>query len=337
MSRLASTAGTRAGHSWQITLPSWLVSLLLHGALLMIVASTLKSCGGSGLPTTGTDEYQEVGIFLRRQTEETTEVVDTEVSETATPSRDKAREADSLDSAMAELLDAPETEATRPVIGPGLPNDGARQGPTELVASSGAAGSAPAAGAGRRAIPFFGSSDTGKSVVYVVDRSSSMYDSNALGAAKSELIASLQSLDSTQTFQVILYNKHPDFIPSVGRSAPQMLKGTDLNRTVAGRFIAEKSADGATDHLPALEMALKLQPEVIFFLSDADEPTLKRPDFERVRQWNDAGTRIHCIEFGRGESLGIPNFLQQLARENDGTYRYRNVRQFENRPEPFGR
>jgi hypothetical protein len=100
--------------------------------------------------------------------------------------------------------------------------------------------------------------------------------------------------------------------------------GDDDGKQLATRFIAGIEADGGTRHLDALKLALQMQPDVIFFLTDADEPRLTRSELRQVRYWNN-GTTINAIEFGFGPSPGRDNFLRQLARQNSGAFAYVDI------------
>jgi hypothetical protein len=73
-------------------------------------------------------------------------------------------------------------------------------------------------------------------------------------------------------------------------------------------------------------MALALKPDVIFFLTDAEEPQMRPDELAVVRRLN-RGTRINTIEFGVGDAKTTINFLQALAVENGGQHAYVNVRQ----------
>src|SRR5205823_205188 len=57
---------------------------------------------------------------------------------------------------------------------------------------------------------FFRTAMRGQSVVYVIDRSLSMGLSGALGAAKREVIRSIETLPDTMRFQVIFYNRRAE-------------------------------------------------------------------------------------------------------------------------------
>jgi hypothetical protein len=83
-------------------------------------------------------------------------------------------------------------------------------------------------------------------------------------------------------------------------------------------------ADGPTHHRPALEMALQMRPDVIFFLTDADEPQMSPDELQYIRRLN-PGTVINTIEFSAGPPSAGYNFLRQLATENGGQHGYVDV------------
>lgn len=149
--------------------------------------------------------------------------------------------------------------------------------------------------------------------------------------AKAELMSSLERLDATQEFQVIFYNNDPlQLVPRNTRS--ELFRGIDTQRLEVRRQADAIVPDGGTRHLEALKMALKLNPDVLFFLTDAAEPELTTAELADIKKRNNGGTRIHCIEFGKGPDLqaarGPKNFLQKLADQNDGQYQYRDVTKF---------
>ena len=179
--------------------------------------------------------------------------------------------------------------------------------------------------------PFFGIWDGGAKFVYVIDCSGSMFSYNAMQAAKTELLASLRSLGRRQQFQIIFYNLDQKWLKAPGNTDCQYFPATELNRRLAGQFVAEVQPDGGTQHLPALELALRLHPDVIFFLTDAGEPEMEPEELDQVRRRNQGRSRIHCVQFGMSDESTVPaapNFLRKLATQNNGDYAYRNVKQF---------
>ena len=104
-----------------------------------------------------------------------------------------------------------------------------------------------------------------------------------LASAKSELLASLAELGDTQQFQIIFYNEKPTRM-NLGRSFGGLVLADEQAKRLAERFVKGIVADGGTQHEAALEMALKLAPDVIFFLTDADEPAMSPPNWRGSRR-----------------------------------------------------
>ena len=169
---------------------------------------------------------------------------------------------------------------------------------------------------------FFETQAWGTKFVYVIDRSGSMAEHDALGAAKRELLASVAKLPSTAQFQVILYNLEPERMPT-GIDRSRLLVASDTNKKALERFLASIAADKAAEHVPALKLALSLGPDVILFLTDADDMTVR--DVRDLTAFNKDRVRIHTIEFGPGPNSDPKNPLREVSDLNGGTYRYIDV------------
>jgi len=174
----------------------------------------------------------------------------------------------------------------------------------------------------------FGLEGTGRRFVYLIDRSASMNDREGrpLAAVKSALIESLQSLTEAQSFELILYNEWPQiYLPGPTDSAggSRLLRGDAETIERVIRYVRGARAFGDTDHLAALRSALRLGPDVLFFLTDGRQPPLSGQDLEEVRRWaGRSGTVIHAIEFGADASPPVETFVRTLAGQNGGEYRY---------------
>jgi hypothetical protein len=103
-----------------------------------------------------------------------------------------------------------------------------------------------------------------------------------------------------------------------------MVFGDDQGQRQAESFIESITADGVTDRVLALRMALRMNPDVIFFLSDADKPLLSAEDLAGIQRLN-RGTVIHAIEFGVGPKPAGENFLHRLAAASAGQHAYVDV------------
>lgn len=184
----------------------------------------------------------------------------------------------------------------------------------------GGAGNYGLPGDGQTSVRVFGVEGKGTRFVYVFDRSSSM-DGAPLATAKQQLIQSLESLSGIHQFHIIFFNQRvrQSDLSGGGR---RVAFATDRNKKLAARFIGGITADGGTDRLPALRAAIQMRPDVIFFLTDADDP-MPKSELHEIGELNErAGVVIATIEFGRGPAKQGKNFLTELARTSGGQYGY---------------
>ena len=310
--------------SSRTTLPSWLISTVLHVVLIVILGMTLRLAPPRGAAS---ERTAQVGIVLKH-TDGEVEYFESEDDADNSDSHTATAAEDDRDGMIDEFADRPPIDpadavpAPRAVLGPGALADGGIG--NAAAADHRSHGGARAVG-GKARTSVFGVEGEGHKFVYVFDRSGSMGGSgrNALRAAKAQLIASLESLGSTHQFQIIFYNERPwRFNPSGNPN--KLCFATQQNKTLAAKFIGSITADGGTQHEEALLVAIKMQPDVIFFLTDADEPKLWPGQLAKIRR-RAAGITINAVEFGFGPQSDANNFLVQLARENGGRHVYVDI------------
>jgi hypothetical protein len=289
------------GRSIQIALVSWVLSALLHGASLVALGLL---AGGRPLGA-NVRQLQSVDLVL------TLAADDSQPSAVQLVSFEQALQPSGHEA--PELL----TTATSP---------SPAESPAESAAVSHEVVVQPRPAAAIVETQLFGVRGRGNRFVYVFDRSASM-EGAPLVAAKRELVASLAALTSANQFQVIFYNQAPQAMPSFRGAAATMAAADELGKRQAANFIGSIYADGATNHLEALRLALSLRPDVVFLLTDANEPRLSPAELSAIRQLN-RHTSIHTIEFGAGAQQGPTNFLEQLAMENGGQHTYIDVTLF---------
>ncbi len=346
----SDVAATGAAESPGLALPKrnappLLMSLILHAALLTLVglAWTRTPRG------TGVEADRPVGIAMVHRMPDRDRYVDsserpTEEPETADPS-DATSGADSETVADeptdSEAAFAPPADMDSPIDLEGTLRS--LSGTPSAAESSGLAGDAilgddAFAGDSSRGAPaasdqatamVFGVSGSGSRFAYVFDRSDSMngFEGRPLRAAKAELIRSLETLSEKQEFQLIFYNDKPQAFRLPG--APlQLVRGDSSMIAAARRHVESISAFGGTEHDAALKMALRMSPDVIFFLTDARIPRLSGPQLGVIRdRARRAGTTIHAIEFGPESTPPSDSFLRDLAAQNGGQYQYVDVRE----------
>jgi hypothetical protein len=148
-------------------------------------------------------------------------------------------------------------------------------------------------------------------IVYVVDRSGSML--NTIEAVKRELRKSVDGLRRGQKFHVIFFNAGPPLENRPKRLVPAT--GSQKDRLF--EFLETIQAEGNTDPIPAMERAFRVNPDLIYFLTDGDfSPVL----LERLREINaKKRARIFTIAY---VSEGGRVLLEQIAREHDGDFKY---------------
>ena len=317
-------------------MPPWLISLLLHAICLILLAFLLGKAIPVAVRGVTADRTAEVGIELKSRNDGKTFYRGAEdlQSETAAEqaSGAQAQTSDSVPSleslADSQTLDV-NPESALPSAGLGISAADLSGGSVGAVGDvlSGASGASMGElldGAGKGTARCFGTSGKGRKFVYVFDRSASMGGGarSTLAFAKKELLNSIQSLSSLQQFQVIFYNETPTVF-----SADGLALGDERNKELAKRFLSTIFADGGTDHVAALKKAIQCRPDVIFFLTDADEPRLSAGQLDTIRRLAaSTGIQINAIEFGMGPKQGnVSNFIQRLAEQNSGQYIYIDI------------
>ena len=345
------------------------MSLVLHGTLFLILFHTLRGDGGGPGPREDDsrvvgivvkDAQDAVAAGINQPAEDPTNQGQRSAQTPAASDKPSqvpgAGQVPTLSDTPPVPLDLPNTALT--TIGPGalVPPGGAGQQSTDILKhragsgnlQGGSSGLGGGGGGPPGLVRFFDAQTEGKKIIYVIDGSGSMGSHLAINVAKAELIASLQKLTPEHHFQVVFYTSSPallvahrdglsfqaepeetlDDAPKRPGPPRQWLAATQINRTLSQQTITSFREHGGTNHLLALELALSLKPDVLFFLTDADEPELTMAELNTIRSRNPKG-EIHTVEFGKGARINVDNFLVKIARQNRGTYSYRDVHQFQ--------
>ena len=175
-------------------------------------------------------------------------------------------------------------------------------------------------------ISVFGSGNlTGRSFVFVIDRSHSM-GSQGLGvimAARKELSAAINELEPHHYFQIVGYHEH-----NVTMDKFQLLPASDEYKKAVPGHIANLSAFGSTNHENGLVAAVTFKPDVIVLLTDGGYPDLNAGQLKMIGRIAPSHCQIHCVQFGIGALQKRVNFMTKLAEQNDGSFRYIDVTQW---------
>lgn len=165
---------------------------------------------------------------------------------------------------------------------------------------------------------FFGLNAPGKKFVFVVDASGSMrrpFDGpgkTLLGRVKLELLKCITQMSPDQEFFIVFFND--DAIPM---PATELIKATPEAQKHFLYWMARTKAGGNTEPEAALRIAMQLQPDVVYFLTDG---AFKYRVIEHVRELNRGRVTVHTVSFGGDERA--TDFMQQIADQNGGTYHY---------------
>ena len=321
MAKAASAEHDRATTPWITPLlgpSSWILSLLAHLALFALL-------GTLSWVTVARPPLREITVgIVVKDTDEQGTVYEGE-AEALRPQSQVPEPSEFLPEDLAEepseaAPELPDVELA-PIGIVGSPTGDASQlipVPSQL----------PAAVGPRARARFFGAEAWGNRFVFAVDRSGSMATNNALGAAKQELLRALNALPAHVQFQVIFYNLNALPLPLNGG---KLVYADETNKEQVRRLLRTIAPEGGTDHLPPLRLALvTLKADTVFFLTDADEMTVR--DVEDVTRLNRQHATIHAIEFGLGPRIDQNRALQELARRNNGTYRYIDTTLFNQGP-----
>ncbi|MBI1902786.1 MAG: hypothetical protein HYS13_16940, partial [Planctomycetia bacterium] len=185
----------------RVSVPAWLLSLLLHGTVLLVLALTWRFTP-KGLP--GTGERTVFGeIVIAHHTPEGDFF---ETQDGVAKSQSEAKSQQTLADALGEDAAArPSVNLPRADIG--LPSGSGTTGAGISTLTGGA--TQPRGGKPSDIkVQFMNVEGVGSSFVFVIDRSASMDSPNRLplNGAKSALKASLKQLNDTCQFQIVFYN-----------------------------------------------------------------------------------------------------------------------------------
>lgn len=242
-------------------------------------------------------------------------------------------ESDSQDSnvsqaAIADAVRSPEVAADSDSGPSGSSRDGAKN--HDLSESRpgehGGGGNGKRAGGpnGNGGVSFFGLFARARRIVYAIDASESMRNNRAMEIARNELIASLRALEPSAEFQIIFFDVKSYSMNRAGEK-PTLLKATSTNLRLAEKFIKGIQPEAGTDRFAAVKLAISFKPDVIFLLTDADEPEMTTKELFQIRRENKRGMIIHSVEFGVGADLTKDSFLKKLAKQNNGSHIYRDL------------
>ena len=313
-----SNDSTHAAATSERSLPAWAISIFFHSSVIALLLLAIQPWPRGA----GEQSNHSVGIVLNN--DGTEDDPRDGVQSGVAPGDTEAPEPPALltprqETAAAEInRNVPQAPLVKLAA---APIGEAEDGQSNKVQSSLGKGSSGAPGGnGYAKVSVFGVEGKGNKFVYVFDRSASM-EGAPLAAAKRQLLESMRSLDSIHQFHIIFFNTrtHAFDLSGGGR---RIAFATDRNKQLAANFVGGVTADGGTDRMMALREAIGFSPDVIFFLTDADDPMSASELAEIARVNRRSQAAICVIEFGRQATPAAKNFLMEIASESAGQYGY---------------
>lgn len=292
---------------------AFMVSLVAHVSLILVLACWVYSAGKSSnglLLQAEIGESESVSLDMVQTYE-----LEQQSEASAAPQATTAEL--SLDVKLDHLLSAAPSELSTESLLVDLASAAASTATDRGVATADGREVLQDRGYGRGA-NFFGSHAYGDRFVFVVDSSMSMTGPR-WNAACNQLIASIEQLDSGQEFFVICFDYQTTFLFNL---PPYRLKySTKTEESVRGvrTWLQSRTLGRATMPAEALQVALSMNPDAVFLLSDGE---LQDESLLMLRVINAPNTTtrqipIHTISLYSGEGWWT---LQQIAADSGGSF-----------------
>lgn len=306
--------------AWTFSVPSWLVSAILHLAALLILALITiplkQSQPAPILLSAAQDDAVEVLHLIETvRIEAQLEKLSVIAPGVATDDVVSADLGESLQQLPKSNSDAPlaEVEATWDDLGVLFGTKGSGLTPT---------------GASGQGAQFFGVKASGRKFVFIVDSSNSM-KRGKFDAARAELSYALRRLDKDQFFYIIFFDQDAarmTFAPST-EPEERAARANIQNIQLAEKWMSGIQNELRTDPYEAVKFAVEMLPDAIYILTDGkftDKGKTERY-LASANKLSDPidGPRpkvvVHTVGFYQRDG---EETLQRIAKEYGGTYRF---------------
>lgn len=291
-------------------LPSWLVSLSVHLALLLILA--VSSLGvGQGKKRLELELADSPVSF---------DVMATEIEFDDVVIEDEQ-----------ELLEPDPTESlvARDVVVPlEILEQFTAQTEVEYQVETGFVNGLPGANSARsghkgKSARFFGTRSYGSRFVFVIDCSLSMKGNRWYRAVR-ELNTAIEGLEKNQEFLVLLYNNRTSVMLNAKTSTAGLVVASRDNKDECRAWLRKQRPRGGTFPASAMFIALSLDPDAVFLLSDGE---LQDNTRELLQFWNneqadfdEPSTKIPINTISLGRDSEGQEMMRSIAAQNEGEF-----------------
>ena len=165
--------------------------------------------------------------------------------------------------------------------------------------------------------PVFVDGGGARKIVFICDASGSML--NKFDTLRRELDKTVAGLRPVQSFNIIFFQEHDARAFDRGG----LVMATPESKLRVANFLADVVARGETYPIPALELAFRQKPDLIYVLTDGDFPD-NAAVLAKIRTLNvSSKVKINTIAFisEADTDTAFISLLQTIARENGGIYR----------------
>jgi hypothetical protein len=169
--------------------------------------------------------------------------------------------------------------------------------------------------------PVFGNGGNAREIVFLCDATGSML--NKMATLKDELNKAVVGLRPIQSFDIIFYQD-----VKVEEFSKSMVAATPETKRKAGTYLEGVTSEGTTDPIPALTAALKLHPQLLYFLTDAADFPDTKAVTDCIAQYNkDNKIKINTILFVEDKTeheknLDSEGLMKSIAEKSGGRFRW---------------
>jgi Mg-chelatase subunit ChlD len=158
--------------------------------------------------------------------------------------------------------------------------------------------------------PFLGEGKSADSTVFVIDVSGSMQSADRLPRVLRALMRAIDQLKSNQRLCILLFDDGYYAYPMV-----RLVAASGRNKMEIRNWLSRPPGGGGTNPMPALEVAVDLNPERIVLLSDGEFAPWVAQHVTELNHTKRKPARIDCV--GLMEQVEV---LQEIAKYNKGIY-----------------
>ena len=190
--------------------------------------------------------------------------------------------------------------------------DGENGGPLALFGTPGGGGIGPKG-------PLFGSGGNALRIAFVCDASGSML--NKFSTLKRELSKTVEGLKPVQSFDLIFFQEQD----ATALNRDGLIMATPENKLKAETYLDEKvTPKGETNPIPAIDLAFKQKPQLVYLLTDGDFPD-NEAVVKKIRELEKVSRiKINTIAFvGEADKdTAFMEVLKKIAQETGGVYKF---------------